>query len=379
MSECLSRILSPLMTTSFLKHYQAREYFHVSRSSPGYYDYFLSGSDLDAVLQSEHLPAAFLNVLKEGMRYPMEEWSRVSTSARGEHRVAVPERLFDLYLEGATLVLNRADRALPSLNNLCRTLTLDLGFPAHANVYITPRGGAGFCKHVDDHEVLVTQIAGNKRWLVYVEKAPVVEIDLRPGDLLYLPRGLAHAARAQEGDSIHVTLGLTPLYGFKLIEELAVLAAGEGGFQQPMPPRFADDDARRTFEATFLEQLQCLIRNTKPSDLQERRFHSLVKNQARGWPGRLSDLRAFRDMTLETVVCRRAGILTAVRNEGKFLSVAFAGKRILVPGFLEDALGRIMGGNAFAIREIEGFIGSAGKVKLVAEFVKGGLLQIVKI
>jgi lysine-specific demethylase/histidyl-hydroxylase NO66 len=379
MSDCLSGILLPLDRSDFLRHYQTREYFHVVRNSAGYYDDILSTTVLDAFLQSERLPSAFINVVKDGIRCPLEKWSRVDPSARGEQSVAIPEKLFDLYAEGATLILNQADRSLPSLNGLCRALTLDLGFRVVSNIYITPRCAVGFSKHVDDHEVLVLQIAGSKRWQLLVREGPVVEIDLQPGDLLYLPRDLAHAAEAQEFDSIHVTLGLLPVYAFQLIEEIAALAREDGGFEQPMPPRFADDDAKRTFETTFLRQLQDLILRAKPSALLERRFRSLVENQPRGWPGRLSDLRRFRDMTPETVVCRRPGVLTAVTTEGRFLKVDFAGKSVLVPGFLEDAMRKIMGGNAFAIGEIEGFIGSPGKVKLVAEFVRAGLLRIVSL
>jgi hypothetical protein len=379
MSECLSRILFPLDTTSFLKHYQNREYLHVARNSPSWYDDLLSAGDLDLVLQSEHLPAAFVNVVKDGTRYPLEEWSRIAASARGESRVAVPEKLFDLYSKGATLILNEADRAVPSLSALCRKLTVELGFPAGANVYITPRQAAGFSKHVDDHEVLVLQIAGSKQWLLFVKDAPTVEIGLHPGDLLYLPRGLAHGARAQDGDSIHVTVGLAPIYAYELIRELAALAAEDVAFQQPLPPQFAGETALRTFEAAFLPQVESLILRTKLSDLLDRRFHSLVENQVRGWPGRLSDMRGVQDMTIETIVCRRPGILTEIKAEGKFISVGLTGKRVIVPGFLQGAIAQIMGANAFAIGEIEGFIGSPGKVKLAAEFVKAGLLRIVRL
>jgi len=379
MSECLARILSPVDTSFFLKHYQAREHFHISRNAAGYYEDLFTAGDLDVFLQSEHLPAAFFNVVREGTRYPLEDWSRVDNSARGEHRVAITERLFDLYSEGATLIVNQAHSALPSLNGLCRNLTRELGFPVLANIYITPREVGGFCKHADDHEVLVMQIAGSKRWLLDVQHAPLVEIDLQPGDLLYLPRGLAHAAKAQESDSIHVTLGLWPVYAFQLIEELAAAAAENDDFLQPMPPRFADDDAKRAFETAFVRQLQGLILRIEPSELLERRFQSLIANQSRGWPGRLSDLRSIQDITTETIVCRRPGILTDVKREGKFLSVGFAGKRVKVPDFLQRALDTIMSGNRFAIHELEGLMDSSGKVRLVAEFVRAGLLRIVKL
>lgn len=379
MSECLSRILFPFDTASFLKHYQTREYFHVGRNSPEHYKDLLSVADLDRLLQSEHLPAAYLNVVRDGTRYPLEAWSRIESSARGSACVAIPEKLFNLYSEGATLILNQADHAIPSLNSTCRALAVELGFPTHANVYITPRGAAGFAQHRDDHDVLIVQIAGSKRWLLHKQNAPVVELDLKAGDLLYLPRGLSHSARTQAGDSIHVTLGLRPVYAFQLIDDLAAQAAVDANFQQPQPPRLAGEEAKGMFETMFLRELRNLVERTKPSDLLALRFQSLLENQTQGWPGRLSDLRHVHDMTLETFVCMRPGILTDISDDRKFLKVSFAGKSVTIPGFLKGALDRILSGNTFAIHEIEGFIGGPGKIKLVSEFVKAGILEIVKI
>jgi len=379
MNDCLSRILFPADIGVFLEHYRTRKHFHVARNAPAWHAEALGAERLDEYLQSEHLPAAFIKVVNTGTRIPPGEWSRVRSSPAGEYRAAIPERLFDLYSNGATLILDQADHAVPSLNAICRNLTLELGFRTHANVYITPRGAAGFSKHTDDHEVLVLQIAGNKRWLLYPEGAPVVEIALQAGDSLYLPRGLAHSARTEESDSIHVTVGLRAVYAFQLVEELASLAAKDEGFHQPMPPLLAGDEARQLFESAVLGRLRDLIGQTRPGELAERRFQSLVENQPRGWPGRLSDLRLLPDMTPATVVRRRPGILAVVQGEGKFLTVEFSDKRIVVPHFLDAALGIIMAEEAFAIGDLCGFVSAPGKVKLVAEFVKAGLLRIVGI
>jgi hypothetical protein len=146
-----------------------------------------------------------------------------------------------------------------------------------------------------------------------------------------------------------------------------------------MPPRFADEGTKQAFEEAFQCQLQSLISRTAPSQLLERRFRSLVDNQGRGWPGRFSDIRLLRDISPETVVCMRTGILAHVRREGKSLIVAFARKKLEVPAFLEGGLDKVISGNAFAVDEIEGCIGSSGKVKFVAAFVRAGLLQIVSI
>jgi hypothetical protein len=377
MGECLSRLLSPVSAHEFFDRYRTRTHLHIPRDSPGFYDYILRTGDIDDMLQSGHLPAALLNVVKDGKRCPLEDWSRVETRARGASRTAVLARLFDLYLEGATLVLNEADRAIPSLNELCRALAVELAFPAHANVYITPGGSAGFSSHADDHEVLVLQITGSKRWDIGVGSG--VEITLLPGDLLYLPRGIFHSAHAQERDSIHVTLGLRPVYAFQLIAELAVLAEEVSAFQQPAPPPFAGQEEKRAFNTAFFDQLQTLVQNVAPSVLLERRLRLVVKQQTQGWSGRLSDLGALRDIRKETIVRRRAGIVTEVKEEQNSLRVEFADKQVVVPAFLRGALNKILSGDAFVVGDLEGFLSDPGKVKLSAEFVRTGLLRIVQI
>ena len=112
------------------------------------------------------------------------------------------------------------------LAKFCRGLEVDLGYPAQANAYYTPRGSQGFAVHHDTHDVFVLQVAGEKHWRIYdpllelplkhqrYSKAlgehgpPTLELTLRAGDTLYLPRGWLHDALTSETDSLHVTVGI---------------------------------------------------------------------------------------------------------------------------------------------------------------------------
>jgi hypothetical protein len=379
MTEYLSRLLSPLDTNSFLKYYEAREHFYVGRSSPNYYADLLSVAEIDAVLQSQQLPAASLNVVKDGRRCPIEEWSSFVSAARGTHQIAVPEQLLNLYAEGATLILNQAHATLPALSDTCRALTRELGFPTQANIYITPRNSVGFSKHSDEHDVFVMQIAGRKSWIVYPAGLPSAEIDLRSGDLLYIPRGMEHAARSEGEDSIHITLGLKPVYAFDLIRDLAALASEKKSFQKPMPPRFAGDEAMRTFEADVLADVRALLAELKPAELIDRQKGIFRESRSQGWPGRFSDLRILHLITPDTVVCLRPGISTDVRENGKFVDVEFNDRQVTIPIFMRDEFLRFMAGGTFPIRDVGGMTTDEGKVKFVTEFVKAGLLRIVSI
>ncbi|HXE62145.1 MAG TPA: cupin domain-containing protein [Bryobacteraceae bacterium] len=377
MTEYLSRLLSPLTAESFLQHYQARESFHVSRSSPGYYADLLSVADLDTILQSCQLPAAFMNVVKGGVRCPIEEWSRFATSARGMHQIAIPESILNLYADGATLIVNQADALLPALADTCRKLTGELGFPTQTNIYITPRHATGFSKHSDDHDVLILQIAGSKSWRVYASDA--VETELRSGDLLYVPRGTFHDARSCEEDSIHITLGLRPAYAFELIRDLATVAAEREDFQRPMPPRFAGADALRSFQTEFLSRLQALAKEADFATLAEIRSRDHARREADAWPGRFADLRLLSLMTPETVVCRRAEVPAEITSDGKFVHVSFGDRKVSIPVFMREQLPRLLGDQEFVVRDIEGMITGSGKVTLVQELVKAGFLRIVSI
>jgi ribosomal protein L16 Arg81 hydroxylase len=380
MTDRLSQVLSPIGLVPFFERYWAKEHLHVSRSSSGYYDGILSAGDLDRLFESEQLPASFFHVIKNGVTHHPEEWSRLATAKMGEQRVALPERLFDLYSNGATLILNQAHHAIPALGLACREIACELGFPSRANIYAAPPEAEGFSRHTDPHEILILQISGTKFWLLYPEDGEAVEIKLCAGDLLYLPRNLAHAARTHKDASIHVSLGLQPVYGFRLMEELAAMAEDHPGFQQPVPPRLAGREARRLFEAQFVQNLRELaMEATLPCELIERRFQSLVETQSIGWAGRFSDLSRMEEMTAATVVCARAGIVRAIKDDGKFLTVRFSGNQIHLPKFLKSCLDRILGDTPFAIGEMQGMASEPAKLALARKFVRTGFLAIVRI
>lgn len=90
-----------------------------------------------------------------------------------------------------------------------------------ANLYCTPAGRQGLAPHYDDHTVLVMQLAGTKRWRVWPASCgavlprlrtarrapdvdggmpPALEVELRPGHILFIPRGWPHCAVAGADD-----------------------------------------------------------------------------------------------------------------------------------------------------------------------------------
>jgi uncharacterized RmlC-like cupin family protein len=349
---------------------------HVIRNSPAHYASVLSIEDLDRFLQSEQLPAAFVNVVSHGTLHPDEQWSQLKEAARGQVRVAIPERLFALYVKGATLILNQVHHGLPSLSRLCRTLTGQLGFPARANIYISPPSAQGFSRHSDDHEILILQISGRKTFLLYPEGNAMEQADLGPGDLLYLPRGLAHEAKSAAAPSVHISLGLKPRYAFHLLEELAALARKHPDFQNLVPTSSANPQAKRAFEEDFVGRLVSMLRVTLPETLDTWGSpSSQTKSQIMGWPRRLSNLLQIDELSPDSIVGTQEGVLFALEEKGKELHLTFGDHLLTFPAFLKTSLHRVLSGTPVVIRDIPGMMPAAGKVEFVRTLVTVGLLS----
>jgi hypothetical protein len=136
-------------------------------------------------------------------------------------------RLFDLYDAGATLVLSQMHQIHPPLGRFCRGLERIFLHAVQCNIYLTPPGAQGFRVHYDTHDVLILQVQGEKLWRFWPtpwvpfadnctprDKQPNSDEEprsqmLRPGDVLYLPRGILHDALSQGAQSsLHLTIGL---------------------------------------------------------------------------------------------------------------------------------------------------------------------------
>ncbi len=112
--------------------------------------------------------------------------------------------------------------------SLAHAIEVELNFATKVNAYITPPGSQGFVAHYDGHDVLILQIQGSKIWHLYegadvpprtscgvrrqwvaVDGLPSpTDLRLEVGDVLYLPRGLVHAAEATSEPSVHLTVGI---------------------------------------------------------------------------------------------------------------------------------------------------------------------------
>ncbi|HZF77452.1 MAG TPA: cupin domain-containing protein [Acetobacteraceae bacterium] len=201
---------------------------HFPAPEAGRFGHLLSVADLDTFLATDAARLPRLSMADGGRPgsagVPAEEYTRE------DGRADLP-RLFALFDAGATLVVSQFHEMHPPLARLCRGLEQVFLHAVQANIYLTPPGAQGFRTHYDTHDVLVLQVTGEKTWRIW-DAQPVPQptrrtpwpggiappgeprtLTLRPGDALYVPRGVMHDAMAQGGAreggaSLHVTVGL---------------------------------------------------------------------------------------------------------------------------------------------------------------------------
>ena len=198
---------------------------HIAAPHPAHHASLLSVAELDSFLATD---------AARSPRLSMADGSRQGSAAvpperylREDGRADLP-RLFAVFDAGATLVVSQFHEMHPPLMRFCRGLEAVFLHAVQANTYLTPPGAQGFRVHYDTHDVIILQVRGEKRWRLWSHQPvpqptrrtpwpggiePVGEpetVTLRPGDTLYVPRGVMHDAAAQDGadPSLHITVGL---------------------------------------------------------------------------------------------------------------------------------------------------------------------------
>lgn len=157
----------------------------------------------------------------------------------------MPPVVWDHYGEGCSIRLLNPHTFLPNLFALNTTLQEYFHCLVGANAYLTPPNSQGFAPHYDDIEAFVLQIEGRKRWRLYKPRSeaeilprtssqnftqkeigqPILDVVLKPGDILYFPRGTIHQACTEPGyHSLHITLSVYQKQSFgDLLEEMIPL------------------------------------------------------------------------------------------------------------------------------------------------------------
>ncbi len=171
-----------------------------------------------------------------------------------------PRRVTNYLQQGATLILDLVERLSPGIAALAASLEMVLGNLAVCNVYCSWHARQGFSSHFDGTDVFALHIDGEKTWRLYEGRFqdPVhgsgfeyaglppeqhvsargkllKEVHMKPGDVLYIPRGQYHDAIAGSEASLHLTFGLVPRTGHDFMTVLLRSLCADPLFREALP------------------------------------------------------------------------------------------------------------------------------------------------
>lgn len=242
------------------------------------FDWTQLGDLLDNVAQWR---SGGLKMIMNSRPVGAEHYTALREAAEGP--VARPDRglVQEMMALGATLVLDGVEDALGDLRALCGMLGRQFAAKSGVNVYASQAGVQGFASHCDPHEVFAIQCQGEKTWRIYANRADrpmaapldgnqaeiertkgqlLMEVRMRPGDVLYIPRGFYHDALAQSDPSLHLTFGVQPLYGLGLLD-LIRDAAADMSIMRSYLPDAGDGNAIRAYLEKFANAVAEIVRS----------------------------------------------------------------------------------------------------------------------
>ncbi|WP_422631800.1 cupin domain-containing protein [Pseudokineococcus basanitobsidens] len=292
---------------------------------PRGFDDLLSARAVDELVSERGLRTPFLRVAKQGSTLPERSFTAGGGVGAAVGDQVSDDRLTRLFADGATMVLQGLHRTWPPLVTFAQSLAADLGHPVQVNAYVTPPQSRGFDDHYDVHDVFVLQVEGEKRWRIHrpvhpwpmrdqpwtsrradveaeAAREPLLDVVLRPGDCLYLPRGYLHAATALGGVSTHLTVGVHPWTRHALADQLVRTAladlADDEDVRASLPFGVAVDDPSATADDLELVR-ERLLRAVEAVDAARvaAPLAAQVRSNQRAAPvGPLAQLRAARQV-----------------------------------------------------------------------------------
>ncbi|HVD24359.1 MAG TPA: cupin domain-containing protein [Gaiellaceae bacterium] len=357
----------------------------MERDEAGRYDDLLSEQEVQHAVTSGGLRYPGFRLVKAGEQLRARDYTLdIPWRPTPFTGTAEVEQVLAEWERGATIVLQGLHLTKPSIAEFCRSLEETLGHPAQANAYYTPRHAQGLPVHHDTHDVFVLQVSGEKRWLVY-EPAwelplkhqkyseamgepgpPVEDRGLRPGDMLYLPRGWLHEALTSDTDSLHITVGVnvvTWLDAFKAaLDELG----DEIGFRRSWQSGNGTD-----------ELVEALRARLGAEEVARRARESLVRSRRPIREGQMAQLRALDALAPDSRLERRPTVLADLVEQNGTVSLVFEGRDVTFPAHIAQELEAIVASDEpFTVAELPGSLDDAGRLVLVRRLVREGFLQV---
>ena len=266
-----ARLLAPTSVDEFFDSYFDKKPVHI-KGTPDKVAGLCSWDDFNELIQKTGIwtDQTFKMVI-DTQRVPPQEFC-VREQGRDGMSMFIPsshkvQRQMD---NGASIVLDVIETLTPGIRAITEAMEMALATRISCNAYCSQNQRQAFPSHFDSMDVYAIHVEGKKTWRIYTGRfddplerrgfdhtsfAPdyherakgdlMMEIEMTPGDLLYLPKGWYHDALASSEACLHLSFGTVQPSGLDFLSWFVRGLDQVPAFRKPMPPhdRIAEHDA----------------------------------------------------------------------------------------------------------------------------------------
>jgi len=379
-------LISPLPRERFFQEYFEKKHLHLKGNDLNKFDQYLRESDIDHILMSQKL-----TLPNARMAHKDADLEADDLVIKGTKTIDV-SRVIEKFSEGATLILSQLQEK-SSLKILCNDLSKDFGQRFQTNIYYTPKNGRqGFKIHHDTHDVFILQIAGSKKWSIYESPIQLAikdqefkpdthipgklidEFTMNQGDMLYIPRGLMHAAKTTDQKSIHITTGFMGItWQDILINHINGLCQENEILRRGLKPNYWNnfDEYSESF-SQIMEMIndQSILKDglTNFHKRNANRLPTFFKNP-------IKNAEEIENISLKHALYLRESLQFHYQETDENIELITLNKEITLPIDYKPILDFILAEKSFIVNDLP-LLDDDSKIEFTQMLIKSGILEI---
>jgi ribosomal protein L16 Arg81 hydroxylase len=389
------RLLHAIAPAAFFADYYGKKPLLIRRRNPDFFRRVFSLDDIDTFLYTARPRPGEFRISRAGEGVDLEQ-----KDLQNLHLAPPVTDIYKQFVAGNTLVLHGVDMRWPPLATVIRMLEFACASPVTANAYLTPAGEQGYPTHYDTHDFFIFQLDGAKDWHfaapdpanqhpirsssrvarreqgAHGSDAAATDVTIEAGDLMYVPRGWVHYARASQDASLHMTVGVHGATWLRLAEA-GVHRLGHEDHRLraniPLAPQ-PDGTARHLIGANATVLSEAFGRIAPRDAFQELQSTYLAGEEPMP-DGHFRALAVAARIDAQTRIIRRKGVSGVVHARDDQAVLLFFDKRLALGTDSLAAFRYMIDHAAFTPRELPG-LNESSAIQLVQELVRLGFLTI---
>lgn len=322
------------------------------------------------VLGCRGVRSELVRVVLRGTSVPPRLYTTTATMGTATVTDAIDIASLDrLFSSGATVICDGLDLYDDLFANVHAEFAALSRSSVSVSAYLSPPNTRGLDLHIDEEDVFVLQIGGSKHWTVFEPvdtefrhgravaeskvTGPLIDAEVRAGDVVFIPRGCPHRAAAGGRGSVHITIGIErAMLAEQLGAAVAAYAADAGLADRPAPSWLFDEPDPNAFSHASLPEIWARHLDSYPGPVT---FQSLRRAAEARFHTRIELLMGPVDD--DDIVHLLDGVEAWTDSDGRIV-VRNASARIRLPDRAGEVVTRLRRGDEVRVGDLQSSTGS---------------------